>query len=324
MVEKLLQVENLRKWFSIEGDTWFAKSQSVVKAVDDISFYINKGETLGLVGESGCGKSTAGRVILQLLEATEGDILLEGENLAALTARQLKNKRKDMQIVFQDPYASLNPRLKVRKIIEEPMTIHLKLSKEERMEKVKQILNDVGLNEAYMDRYPHEFSGGQRQRIGIARALAVQPKLIIMDEPVSALDVSVQAQVLNLIQDLQAKYGLTYLFITHNLSVVKHISNRIAVMYLGKIVEIANRDRFFEDTKHPYSKALISAIPEPGSKHRRERIILKGDLPSPVNPPSGCHFHTRCPFVMERCISEVPELVDVGESHFVACHLHKE
>jgi oligopeptide/dipeptide ABC transporter ATP-binding protein len=324
MGEKLLQVENLRKWFTIEGDTWFAKNQSVVKAVDDISFYINKGETLGLVGESGCGKSTAGRVILQLLEATEGEILLEGENLAALSTRQLKNKRKDMQIVFQDPYASLNPRLKVRKIIEEPMTIHLKLSKEERMEKVKQILHDVGLNEAYMDRYPHEFSGGQRQRIGIARALAVQPKLIIMDEPVSALDVSVQAQVLNLIQDLQAKYGLTYLFITHNLSVVKHISNRIAVMYLGKIVEIANRDHFFEDTKHPYSKALISAIPEPGSKHRRERIILKGDLPSPVNPPSGCHFHTRCPFVMERCIREVPDLVDVGESHFVACHLHNE
>jgi oligopeptide/dipeptide ABC transporter ATP-binding protein len=324
MGEKLLQVENLRKWFTIEGDTWFAKNQSVVKAVDDISFYINKGETLGLVGESGCGKSTAGRVILQLLEATEGEILLEGENLAALSTRQLKNKRKDMQIVFQDPYASLNPRLKVRKIIEEPMTIHLKLSKEERMEKVKQILHDVGLNEAYMDRYPHEFSGGQRQRIGIARALAVQPKLIIMDEPVSALDVSVQAQVLNLIQDLQAKYGLTYLFITHNLSVVKHISNRIAVMYLGKIVEVADRDQFFEDTKHPYSKALISAIPEPGFKHRRERIILKGDLPSPVNPPSGCHFHTRCPFVMERCITEIPDLVDVGESHFVACHLHNE
>jgi oligopeptide/dipeptide ABC transporter ATP-binding protein len=324
MGEKLLQVENLRKWFTIEGDTWFAKNQSVVKAVDDISFYINKGETLGLVGESGCGKSTAGRVILQLLEATEGEILLEGENLAALSTRQLKNKRKDMQIVFQDPYASLNPRLKVRKIIEEPMTIHLKLSKEERMEKVKQILHDVGLNEAYMDRYPHEFSGGQRQRIGIARALAVQPKLIIMDEPVSALDVSVQAQVLNLIQDLQAKYGLTYLFITHNLSVVKHISNRIAVMYLGKIVEVADRDQFFEDTKHPYSKALISAIPEPGFKNRSERIILKGDLPSPVNPPSGCHFHTRCPFVMERCITEIPDLVDVGESHFVACHLHNE
>jgi oligopeptide/dipeptide ABC transporter ATP-binding protein len=324
MGEKLLQVENLRKWFTIEGDTWFAKNQSVVKAVDDISFYINKGETLGLVGESGCGKSTAGRVILQLLEATEGEILLEGENLAALSTRQLKNKRKDMQIVFQDPYASLNPRLKVRKIIEEPMTIHLKLSKEERMGKVKQILHDVGLNEAYMDRYPHEFSGGQRQRIGIARALAVQPKLIIMDEPVSALDVSVQAQVLNLIQDLQAKYELTYLFITHNLSVVKHISNRIAVMYLGKIVEVADRDQFFEDTKHPYSKALISAIPEPGFKNRSERIILKGDLPSPVNPPSGCHFHTRCPFVMERCITEIPDLVDVGESHFVACHLHNE
>jgi oligopeptide/dipeptide ABC transporter ATP-binding protein len=238
-----------------------------------------------------------------------------------LSSRKLKKRRKDMQIVFQDPYASLNPRLKVKQIIEEPMTIHLKISKHERMEKVKQIMHDVGLNESYLDRFPHEFSGGQRQRIGIARALAVNPKLIIMDEPVSALDVSVQAQVLNLIQDLQVKYGLTYLFITHNLSVVKHISNRIAVMYLGKIVEVADREEFFRNPRHPYSQALISAIPEPNPKLKRERIILTGDIPSPIDPPKGCRFHTRCPFVMEQCRVEEPKLVDIGSDHFVSCHI---
>ncbi|MHC0039069.1 ABC transporter ATP-binding protein [Pseudoneobacillus sp. C159] len=322
MGEKLLQVENLKKWFPVEGNQIFSREQNVVKAVDGINFHINKGETLGLVGESGCGKSTAGRVILRLIEATDGKVVLENKNLRDLSARELKNKRRDMQIVFQDPYASLNPRLKIRQILEEPLTIHTNLTKSERLEKVKQILNDVGLDGEYLNRYPHEFSGGQRQRIGIARALAVQPKLIIMDEPVSALDVSVQAQVLNLIQDLQEKYNLTYLFITHNLSVVKHISNRIAVMYLGRIVEIANRDEFFENTKHPYSKALISAIPEPNPKLKRERIILKGDIPSPVDPPSGCHFHTRCPFVMDRCKIDSPELVDLGKGHYVSCHLH--
>ncbi|MGG3563192.1 dipeptide ABC transporter ATP-binding protein [Neobacillus rhizosphaerae] len=321
MAEKLLQVENLKKWFPVEGDKLFSKSTSVVKAVDDISFYIEKGETLGLVGESGCGKSTAGRVILRLIEATEGRILIENEDIRALTSKNLKQKRKDMQIVFQDPYASLNPRLKVEQILEEPMSIHLDISKKERKERVKQIMQDVGLNHAYIDRYPHEFSGGQRQRIGIARALAVNPKLIIMDEPVSALDVSVQAQVLNLIQDLQKKYGLTYLFITHNLGVVKHISNRIAVMYLGKIVEIADRDEFFDNAKHPYAQALLSAIPRPDPKLKRKRIILNGDIPSPVNPPEGCRFHTRCPYVMEECKSISPELKDTGNGHWVACHL---
>ncbi|WML56009.1 dipeptide ABC transporter ATP-binding protein [Neobacillus sp. PS2-9] len=321
MAEKLLQVENLKKWFPVEGDKLFTKTTSVVKAVDDISFYIEKGETLGLVGESGCGKSTAGRVILRLIEATEGRILIENEDIRALTSKNLKQKRKDMQIVFQDPYASLNPRLKVEQILEEPMSIHLDISKKERKERVKQIMHDVGLNHAFIDRYPHEFSGGQRQRIGIARALAVNPKLIIMDEPVSALDVSVQAQVLNLIQDLQKKYGLTYLFITHNLGVVKHISNRIAVMYLGKIVEIADRDEFFDNAKHPYSQALLSAIPRPDPKLKRKRIILNGDIPSPVNPPEGCRFHTRCPYVMEECKSISPELKDTGNGHWVACHL---
>lgn len=321
MEERLLQVENLKKWFPADDASLFSKGKSYVKAIDDVSFFINKGETLGLVGESGCGKSTTGRAILRLIEATEGKIYFESEDIGVLSSRKLKKRRKDMQIVFQDPYASLNPRLKVKQIIEEPMTIHMKLSKKERDERVKQIMRDVGLNEIYLDRYPHEFSGGQRQRIGIARALAVNPKLIIMDEPVSALDVSVQAQVLNLIQDLQVKYGLTYLFITHNLSVVKHISNRIAVMYLGKIVEVADRDEFFENPKHPYSQALISAIPEPNPKLKRERVILKGDIPSPIDPPEGCRFHTRCPFVMDRCKSIEPKLIDAGSEHLAACHL---
>ncbi len=321
MEERLLQVENLKKWFPADDASLFSKEKSYVKAIDDVSFFINKGETLGLVGESGCGKSTTGRAILRLIEATEGKIYFESEDIGVLSSRKLKKRRKDMQIVFQDPYASLNPRLKVKQIIEEPMTIHMKLSKKERDERVKQIMRDVGLNEIYLDRYPHEFSGGQRQRIGIARALAVNPKLIIMDEPVSALDVSVQAQVLNLIQDLQVKYGLTYLFITHNLSVVKHISNRIAVMYLGKIVEVADRDEFFENPKHPYSQALISAIPEPNPKLKRERVILKGDIPSPIDPPEGCRFHTRCPFVMDRCKSIEPKLIDAGSEHLAACHL---
>jgi oligopeptide/dipeptide ABC transporter ATP-binding protein len=321
MAEQLLQVENLKKWFPTKDASVLSKDKSYVKAIDDISFFINKGETLGLVGESGCGKSTTGRAVLRLIEATEGRVLFENQDIGNLSSRSLKKKRKDMQIVFQDPYASLNPRLKVKQIIEEPMTIHLKLSKKEREERVKQIMQDVGLNVHYMDRYPHEFSGGQRQRIGIARALAVHPKLIIMDEPVSALDVSVQAQVLNLIQDLQVKYDLTYLFITHNLSVVKHISNRIAVMYLGKIVEVADRDAFFENPKHPYSQALISAIPEPNPKLKRERVILKGDIPSPIDPPAGCRFHTRCPVAIESCMTVEPELVVTEEGHQVACHL---
>lgn len=324
MSEKLLEVNNLKKWFPVESDELFSRKRDYVKAVNDISFHIDKGETLGLVGESGCGKSTTGRAILRLIEATEGSVKLEGTDLYSLSSNQLKKMRNEMQIVFQDPYASLNPRLKVRQIIEEPLTIHTNLSKKERQEKLKQLMNDVGLDQTYLDRYPHEFSGGQRQRIGIARALAVQPKLIVMDEPVSALDVSVQAQVLNLIQDLQEKYDLTYLFITHNLSVVKHVANRVAVMYLGKMVEIAEREQFFADPKHPYSQALISAIPEPSRTKKRERIILEGDVPSPINPPKGCPFHTRCPFAMDICKTKEPVLQDIGNNQIVACHLYGE
>src|SRR5690625_138758 len=323
MSEKVLEVNNLKKWFPIESDKLFSRKRDYVKAVNDISFHINKGETLGLVGESGCGKSTTGRAILRLIEATEGTVKLEGTDLYDLSSSQLKKARNEMQIVFQDPYASLNPRLKVRQIIEEPLTIHTNLSKRERLEKLKQLMDDVGLDQTYLDRYPHEFSGGQRQRIGIARALAVNPKLIVMDEPVSALDVSVQAQVLNLIQDLQEKYDLTYLFITHNLSVVKHVANRVAVMYLGKMVEIAERDQFFANPKHPYSEALLSAIPEPNRQKKRERIILKGDVPSPINPPQGCPFHTRCPLAMDICKTKEPVLQDIGNNQIVACHLYE-
>lgn len=319
----LLEVEGVKKWFSLEKENLFGGERQYVKAVDDISFSINRGETLGLVGESGCGKSTAGRTILRLIEATEGKVVLDGVNLYDLKAKELKKMRKDMQIVFQDPYASLNPRMKVKDILEEPIKIHTNLSKKEREAKIQQVIRDVGLNAMYLERYPHEFSGGQRQRIGIARALVVEPKLIIMDEPVSALDVSIQAQVLNLIQDLQEKYNLTYLFITHNLSVVKHISDRVAVMYLGRIVEISDKGSFFANPLHPYSKALISAIPETSLANRRERIILKGDIPSPVNPPAGCRFHTRCPFAMESCMTVEPALQEVEAGHFVACHLYE-
>jgi oligopeptide/dipeptide ABC transporter ATP-binding protein len=323
-LEPLLQVEGLKKWFSIEGNEIFNAKKKYVKAVDDLDFSIQKGETLSLVGESGCGKSTTGRAILRLIEATEGKVYFEGKNLYEMQSRELQQLRKDMQIVFQDPFASLNPRHKVRQIIEEPMKLHTNLSKSERIVKVNKIMSDVGLNIAYLDRYPHEFSGGQRQRIGIARALSVEPKLIIMDEPVSALDVSVQAQVLNLIQDLQEKYDLTYLFITHNLRVVKHIADRVAVMYLGKIVEIGNKESFFEDPHHPYSKALMSAIPETDRKLRRERILLTGDIPSPVNPPAGCRFHTRCPLAMDICKIQEPKLIEQKNDHFVACHLYEE
>lgn len=319
----LLEVGGIKKWFGLEREGFLSGEKHFVKAVDDISFTINKGETLGLVGESGCGKSTAGRTILRLIEATEGRVVLDGTNLYDLKAKELKKLRKDMQIVFQDPYASLNPRMKVKDILEEPIKIHTKLTKKEREAKIRQVISDVGLNAMYLERYPHEFSGGQRQRIGIARALVVEPKLIIMDEPVSALDVSVQAQVLNLIQDIQEKYNLTYLFITHNLSVVKHISDRVAVMYLGRIVEIGNKTAFFTEPLHPYSKALISAIPETSQLNRRERVILKGDIPSPVNPPSGCRFHTRCPFAMDKCKEVEPVLEEVRKDHFVACHLYE-
>jgi len=319
--EKILDIKNLKKYFPVKAGV-FRKTVAHVKAVDDISFYIKEGETLGLVGESGCGKSTTGRTILRLLEATDGEIWFEGKNLLNLDKRELREMRKEMQIIFQDPYASLNPRMTVADIVGEPIDIHnLASSKKERNEKVAEILDTVGLGSEYMKRYPHEFSGGQRQRIGVARALAVDPSLIIADEPVSALDVSIQAQVINLMQDLQKDFGLTYLFIAHDLSVVKHISDRVAVMYLGKIVELASKDELFDDPKHPYTQSLLSAIPIADPTYEKDRIILEGDVPSPVDPPSGCRFHPRCPYAMDICSEKEPVFKDYGDEHFASCHL---
>ncbi len=309
----LLDVRNLVKHFPIES------SDDVVKAVDGVSFDIKSGETLGLVGESGCGKSTVGRCLLRLHEPTSGGIYFEGKNIVGLPNREMQHLRREMQIIFQDPYASLNPRLSILSIISEPLKIHGIGSKSEREAKTTDLLKKVGLDPNYMRRYPHEFSGGQRQRIGIARALALNPKLIICDEPVSALDVSVQAQVVNLLQDLQAEFGLTYLFISHGLAVVEHISNRVAVMYLGKIVEIAEGRELYDLPLHPYTKALLSAIPIPDPKKKRERIILKGDVPTPINPPSGCRFRTRCPLAVEDCAKVEPELREIAPNHFAAC-----
>ncbi len=324
MAEKLLEVNNLKKYFPVKAGI-FKKTVAHVKAVDDVSFFVNEGETLGLVGESGCGKSTTGRTILRLLEATAGEVIFEGKDVLALDKEDLRNIRRDMQIIFQDPYASLNPRMTVADIVGEPIDIHnLAKNKKERNEKVKDILERVGLGSEYMRRYPHEFSGGQRQRIGVARALAVDPKLIIADEPVSALDVSIQAQVINLLQDLQKEFGLTYLFIAHDLSVVKHISDRIAVMYLGKIVEMADKGDLFNEPMHPYTQSLLSAIPEADPTKKKDRIILEGDVPSPVDPPSGCRFHPRCPKAFDKCSVEEPVFKNYGDNHFAACHLLEE
>ena len=311
--QNLVQVRNLVKYFPVEN------SDDVVRAVDDVSFDILSGETLGLVGESGCGKSTVGRCLLRLHEPTSGEVFFEGEDILKLGNRQLQTLRRQMQIIFQDPYASLNPRLNILSIVGEPLKIHNIFDKAKRRERVADLLKKVGLDPAYMFRYPHEFSGGQRQRIGIARALALNPKLIIADEPVSALDVSVQAQVVNLLQDLQQEFGLTYLFISHGLAVVEHISNRVAVMYLGKIVEIAESRELYDTPLHPYTKALLSAIPIPDPKLKRERIILTGDVPTPINPPSGCRFRTRCPFAIEECAKVEPELREISTGHFSAC-----
>ncbi len=311
--QKLVQVRNMVKHFPVEN------SDDVVRAVDGISFDILAGETLGLVGESGCGKSTVGRCMLRLHEPTSGEILFEGEDIVKLGNHDLQKLRREMQIIFQDPYASLNPRLSVRSIVSEPLKIHGIGDKASQKEKVAELLSKVGLDPKYMSRYPHEFSGGQRQRIGIARALALNPKLIIADEPVSALDVSVQAQVVNLLQDLQNEFGLTFLFISHGLSVVEHISNRVAVMYLGKIVEIADSQTLYKNPLHPYTQALLSAIPIPDPKQRRERIVLKGDVPTPINPPSGCRFRTRCPIAIEACAQIEPELKEIEPDHFSAC-----
>ena len=318
----LLNVHNLKKYYPIKKGL-FSKSTQYVKAVDGISFYIKEGETLGLVGESGCGKSTTGRTILRLEEATSGEIIFEGKNLLELNKKEMRKIRKKMQIIFQDPYSSLNPRMTVAEIIEEPLYTHnLYNNKNERSMKVKELLNDVGLSIEHMHCYPHEFSGGQRQRIGIARALAVNPKFIVADEPVSALDVSIQAQVINLLQDLQIEYKLSYLFIAHNLGVIKHISDRVAIMYLGKIVEVSDKDDLYVNPLHPYTKSLLSAIPIPDPKRRnKNRIILQGDVPSPVNPPGGCRFHPRCQYAKDVCSKVEPECKDYGNGHFAACHL---
>jgi oligopeptide transport system ATP-binding protein len=311
--KELVEVRHLVKHFPVEN------SDDVVRAVDDVSFDIFAGETLGLVGESGCGKSTVGRCLLRLIEPTSGEVLFENKDVTRLDKNDLRELRREMQIIFQDPYASLNPRLNILAIVSEPLKIHGIGGKNEQKERVADLLKKVGLDPNYMHRYPHEFSGGQRQRLGIARALALNPKLIVADEPVSALDVSVQAQVVNLLQDLQAEFGLTYLFISHGLAVVEHISQRVAVMYLGKIVEIADSHELYENPLHPYTKALLSAIPIPDPTRKRERIVLQGDVPTPINPPSGCRFRTRCPFAIEDCAREVPELREIQPGHFAAC-----
>jgi oligopeptide/dipeptide ABC transporter ATP-binding protein len=311
--EELVRVRALFKHFPVEG------SDDVVRAVDGVTFEILRGETLGLVGESGCGKSTVGRCLLRLIEPTGGQVLFEGRDVLGLGRADLRELRREMQIIFQDPYASLNPRMSVLGIVSEPLKIHGLGKKSERAERVAELLRRVGLDPDYMNRYPHEFSGGQRQRIGIARALALNPKLIVADEPVSALDVSVQAQVVNLLQDLQEEFGLTYLFISHGLAVVEHISTRVAVMYLGRIVEVASARELYSEPLHPYTQALLSAIPIPDPKRKRERIILTGDVPTPINPPSGCRFRTRCPIAIDECARIDPELREITPGHTVAC-----
>lgn len=316
MSQALLEVNNLTKFFNVGGG-------SQLKAVNDISFSLKQGETLGLVGESGCGKSTAGRTILRLYEPTNGEVKFEGTNIYDLSGSKMKALRRNMQMIFQDPYASLNPRMTVTDIIGEALDVHqLTSSRGERKKRVEELLDLVGLNPDHATRYPHEFSGGQRQRIGIARALAVDPKFIVCDEPISALDVSIQAQIVNLLIKLQKQFGLTYLFIAHDLAMVKHISDRVAVMYLGKMVELATSEELYANPLHPYTRALMSAIPipDPEVEANRERIVLKGDIPSPINPPSGCPFRTRCPMATEKCAKEEPKFVEMKPGHWSACH----
>lgn len=321
MTEPLLKVEGLKKYFPVKKGL-FGKTTGQVKAVDDVSFYVNEGETLGIVGESGCGKSTTGRMLMRLLEPTEGKVTFNGQELTTLSPQEMRKARREIQMVFQDPYASLNPRHTVEKILMEPLIVHNIGDTKSRKKMVRDFLEIVGLSSYHAKRYPHQFSGGQRQRIGIARALMTNPKLIIADEPVSALDVSIQAQVLNLMQKLQRELKLTYIFIAHDLGVVRHISDRVGVMYLGKLVELASSENLYAEPLHPYTKALLSAVPVPDPNFVREEILLEGDIPSPSNPPSGCTFHTRCPFAMDRCKQDVPQLEEIKPGHYVACHLY--
>jgi peptide/nickel transport system ATP-binding protein len=319
--EYLLEVKGLKKYFDV-SQGWLKKDKQYLKAVDDIDFNVKPGETLGIVGESGCGKSTTGNLIMNLLEKTEGEIIFEGVDLTKLSSEELRKKRSDIQMIFQDPYSSLNPRMRVFDIIAEPLRTH-KVAKGKDLEnQVYELMDVVGLDRSYSSRYPHEFSGGQRQRIGIARAIALKPKLIICDEPVSALDVSIQSQILNLMAKLQKEFNLTFIFIAHGLPVIKHISNRVAVMYLGKIVEMTTKEKLFEKPLHPYTEGLVSAVPivDPTLRDEKKRIILEGDMPSPTNPPSGCRFHPRCPYAQEVCKMDSPGLVEVQPEHQVACH----
>ena len=320
--DKLIEVKNLKKYFT-KNKGLIKKNLEITKAVDDVSFYIKNGETLGLVGESGCGKSTTGRTIIRLYEPTEGEIIYNGVDIAKFDREQMMPYRKKMQMIFQDPYASLNARMTVSDIIGEPMDIHNLARGKERQERIFELLDTVGLSKDHADRYPHEFSGGQRQRIGIARSLAVDPEFIICDEPISALDVSIQAQVVNMLEDLQEKRGLTYLFIAHDLSMVKHISDRVGVMYLGSLVEVATSKELYSNPVHPYTQALLSSIPipDPDIAEASQRIVLEGDVPSPVNPPSGCKFRTRCRYAMDICAEVNPVFKDIGGEHFAACHL---
>lgn len=320
----LLTVKELSVHFPVSQGTIIRRKSKPVRAVDGVSFDIYPGETLGLVGESGCGKSTLGRALLRLYEPTTGEIHFRGTDITRLKTGEMRRMRRHLQMIFQDPHASLNPRMTVGSIISEPMEIHKLVPRKDRNERVRELLQMVGLNPHFASRYPHEFSGGQLQRVGVARALALKPDFIVADEPVSALDVSIQAQIINLLGDLQERFGLTYLFIAHNLSIVRHISDRVAVMYLGKLVELAGRDTLYRDPLHPYTKALLSAvpIPDPVAERKRERIILAGDVPSPINPPAGCHFHTRCPYAMDVCRKVEPKLADQAAGHSVACHLY--
>ena len=319
--DNLVEVENLVKHFPVRKGFFSSRVTGQVRAVDDISFTVARGETLGLVGESGCGKSTTGRLLIRLIDPTSGSIRLNGDDIAKIPDKELRSRRRDVQIIFQDPFSSLNPRKTVEGIISEPLIVHRIGTTAERKARVAELLKLVGMAPDYARRYPHEFSGGQRQRIGIARALALNPKFIVCDEPVSALDVSIQAQVINLMRDLQRELGLTYLFISHNLAVVRHIADRVAVMYLGKIVEMTDKNALYENPQHPYTKALLSAIPMTNPDQRRQRVVLTGDVPSPMSPPKGCRFNTRCPVAVARCREVEPPLVDTGQGHQVACHL---